>query len=178
VSAAHAAGADQAVRHLLDLGHRRIAAITGPRGRMATEERLRGYTATMGAAGVPPDEGLVLESNFKVEGGFDATARLLALPDRPTAIFAFNDPMAIGAMRSARARGLRVPEDVSVVGFDDTTEAQFVTPGLTTVRQPLTQMGRMAVTLLLQLLESETDVTLHQELATSLVVRASTGPRR
>jgi LacI family transcriptional regulator len=174
VSAAHSAGADQAVRHLLGLGHRRIAAITGPRGRMATEERLRGYYAAMAGAGVLPDAQLVAESNFKVEGGFDAAARLLELPDRPTAIFAFNDPLAIGAMRAARSRGLRVPEEVSIVGFDDTIEAQFVTPGLTTVRQPLTEMGRMAVSLLVRLLENQAHATLHVELATTLVIRGST----
>jgi LacI family transcriptional regulator len=174
VSAAHAAGADQAVRHLLHLGHRRIAAITGPRGRMATEERLRGYDEAMAAAGLPPDARLVVESNFKVEGGFDATARLLELSDQPTAIFAFNDPMAIGAIRAARSHGLRIPEDVSIVGFDDTTEAQFVTPALTTVRQPLTEMGRAAVDVLLRLLENQPPEASHVELPTRLVVRDST----
>jgi LacI family transcriptional regulator len=174
VSAAHSAGADQAVRHLLGLGHRRIAAITGPRGRMATEERLRGYYAAMAGAGVLPEAQLVAESDFQVEGGFAAAARLLELPDRPTAIFAFNDPLAIGAMRAARARGLRVPEDVSIVGFDDTNEAQFVTPALTTVRQPLAEMGRMAVSLLVRLLEDQTPDAVHLELATKLVVRSST----
>jgi LacI family transcriptional regulator len=174
VSAAHSAGADQAVRHLIGLGHRRIAAITGPRGRMATEERLRGYYAAMAGAGVLPDAHLVAESNFKVEGGFDSAARLLGAPDPPTAIFAFNDPMAIGAMRAARSRGFRIPEDVSIVGFDDTNEAQFVTPGLTTVRQPLAEMGRMAASLLVRLLENQAHVTLHLELATRLVVRDST----
>jgi LacI family transcriptional regulator len=180
VSAAHSAGADQAMRHLLSLGHRRIAAITGPRGRLATQERLRGYYAAVAGAGILPDAGLVAESNFKVEGGFDAAARLLELSDRPTAIFAFNDPLAIGAMRAARSRGLRIPEDVSIVGFDDTTEAQFVTPGLTTVRQPLAEMGRMAVSLLLRLLEGRPRETVQVELATKLVVRGSTGrpPRR
>jgi LacI family transcriptional regulator len=174
VSAAHSAGADQAVRHLLDLGHRRIAAITGPRGRMATDERLRGYYAAMAGAGVLPEAELVAESDFQVEGGFAAAARLLALRDRPTAIFAFNDPLAIGAMRAAAARGLRVPEDISIVGFDDTNEAQFVTPALTTVRQPLAEMGRMAVSLLIRLLEDQTPEVVHVELATKLVVRSST----
>jgi LacI family transcriptional regulator len=176
VSAAHSAGADQAVRHLLDLGHRRIAAITGPRGRMATEERLRGYYAAMAGAGVLPEAELVAESDFQVDGGFAAAARLLELPARPTAIFAFNDPLAIGAMRAAAARGLRVPEDVSIVGFDDTNEAQFVTPALTTIRQPLAEMGRMAVSLLVRLLENQTPDAVHLELATRLVVRSSTAP--
>ncbi|HEY7199874.1 MAG TPA: LacI family DNA-binding transcriptional regulator [Candidatus Dormibacteraeota bacterium] len=174
VSAAHSAGADQAVRHLLGLGHRRIGAITGPRGRMATEERLRGYNAAMAGAGVLPGPGLVAESDWTVEGGFAAGARLLALADPPTAIFAFNDQMAIGAMRAARSRGRRIPEELSIVGFDDITEAQFVTPGLTTVRQPLAEMGRMAVSLLVRLLDDLADTALHVELATRLVVRDST----
>lgn len=174
VSAAHSAGADQAVRHLLGLGHRRICAITGPRGRMATEERLRGYNAAMAGAGVLPGPGLVAESDWTVEGGFAAGARLLALADPPTAIFAFNDQMAIGAMRAARSRGRRIPEELSIVGFDDITEAQFVTPGLTTVRQPLAEMGRMAVSLLVRLLDDLADTALHVELATRLVVRDST----
>ena len=177
VSAAHSAGADQAVRHLLGLGHRRIAAITGPRRRMATEERLRGYYAAMAGAGVLPDPRLVAESNFTVEGGFDQTARLLALSDPPTAVFAFNDPLAIGAMRAARSLGLRIPEDLSIVGFDDTTEAEFVTPALTTVRQPLAEMGRTAVSILVRLLENQPYETAQLELATRLVVRGSTARR-
>ena len=174
VSAAHSAGADQAVRHLLSLGHRRIAAITGPRGRMATEERLRGYYAAMAGAGVLPDAHLVAESTFTVDGGLEAAGRLLELAERPTAIFAFNDPIAIGAMQAARARGLRIPDQLSIVGFDDTNEAQFLTPGLTTVRQPLAEMGRMAVNLLVRLLENQDQAPLQVELATTLVVRGST----
>lgn len=176
VSAAHSAGADQAMQHLLGLGHRRIAAITGPRGRMATEERLRGYHAALAGAGVVHDTRLVAVSEFKVECGFEAAARLLALADPPTAIFAFNDPLAIGAMQAARSRGMRLPEDLSIVGFDDTTEAQFVTPALTTIRQPLAEMGRMAVSLLVQLLESPAQGPIQLELATKLVVRESTAP--
>ena len=174
VSAAHSAGADLAVRHLLGLGHRRIGAITGPMGRLATGERLRGYHAALAAAGVPADPQLVAQSDFQVEGGFDGASRLLELPERPTAIFAFNDPLAIGAMQAARSRGLRIPEDLSVVGFDDTTEARFVTPALTTVRQPLADMGRMAVRLLVRLLEERAGDGVQLELATRLVVRSST----
>ena len=176
VSAAHSSGADQATRHLLELGHRRIAAITGPPDMMATEERLRGYRAALAAAGVPADASLVVESDWEVDGGRRAGAALLELPDPPTAIFAFNDPLAIGAMQSIVAGGLRVPQDVSVVGFDDTVEAEFVTPRLTTVRQPLAEMGRMGVSLLMRLLENRSFEALHVELATQLIVRASTGP--
>ena len=176
VSAAHSSGANQATRHLLDLGHRRIAVITGPHGWVATEERQRGYHAALAAAGVLPDPELVVESNFEVDGGREAALALLDLPSPPSAIFAFNDPLAIGAMQAVLARGLRVPQDVSIVGFDDTAEAELVTPTLTTVRQPLAEMGRMAVSLLTRLLENHRVEALHVELATKLVVRDSTGP--
>jgi LacI family transcriptional regulator len=176
VSAAHSSGADQATRYLLGLGHRRIAAITGAGDMMATEERLRGYRAALAAAGVAPDPAIVIESNWEVDGGREAGAALLQLADPPTAIFAFNDPLAIGAMQAVLARGLRVPEDVSIVGFDDTAECELVTPALTTVRQPLAEMGRMGVSLLMRLLENRSFEALHVELATALIVRASTAP--
>jgi LacI family transcriptional regulator, galactose operon repressor len=174
VSAAHTSGASEAVEHLLNLGHRRIAAITGPRGWIATEERLRGYRAALAAVGVMPDPRLEVESDFSDRGGVLATEALLELPDPPTAIFAFNDMLAIGAMQAARARGIRIPQDLSVVGFDDTFEASIVTPALTTVRQPLAEMGRMAVALLVRLLQNQRIEALHVELATKLVVREST----
>ena len=174
VSAANASGADQAMRHLLELGHRRIAAITGPKGWIATEERLRGYHAALAAAGELPDPQLVIESDFEHEGGLRAATNLLKLPEPPTAIFAFNDQLAIGAMQAARARGLTLPEDLSIVGFDDTAEAAIVAPALTTVRQPLAEMGRIAVSLLTRLLDDHHLEALHIELATTLVIRAST----
>jgi LacI family transcriptional regulator, galactose operon repressor len=176
VSAAHSMGASEAVEHLLSLGHRRIAAITGPRGWIATDERLRGYRGALAAAGVMPDPQLEIESDFGAKGGGRAAATLFDLVDPPSAIFAFNDMLAIGAMRAARARGIRVPEDLSIVGFDDTFEASIVTPLLTTVRQPLAEMGRMAVNLLVRLLQNQRMEALHVELETKLVVRESTAP--
>jgi LacI family transcriptional regulator len=176
VSAAHSAGANQATAHLLELGHRRIAAITGPDGWMATDERLRGHRAALATAGVMPDPALVVESNFEVDGGRAAAAHLLDMAEPPTAIFAFNDQLAIGAMQTALERGLRVPEDLSIVGFDDTAEAEMVTPRLTTVHQPLAEIGRMGVSLLTRLLENQRLEALHIELETKLVVRNSTAP--
>lgn len=176
VSAAHSAGAAQATAYLLELGHRRIAAITGPRGWMAADERLRGYQAELAAAGVLPDPSLVIESNFEIDGGQSAAMALLSRAERPTAIFAFNDQLAIGAMQIATELGLRVPGDLSVVGFDDTPEAQIVTPRLTTVHQPLAEIGRMGVSLLSRLLEGQRVEALSVELETTLVVRDSTGP--
>jgi LacI family transcriptional regulator len=178
VSAAHTSGASQAMRHLLELGHRRIAQITGPRGWLATEDRRRGYSAALAAAGILADPELEVEAEPEIEGGRTGAAHLLDLPDPPTAIFAFNDNIAIGAIQTARARGLRVPDDLSIVGFDDVEHATIVTPALTTVRQPLAEMGRTAVSLLGRLLEQQRFETLHVELATRLVVRDSTAPPR
>jgi LacI family transcriptional regulator len=166
------------VDHLLELGHRRIGVITGRAGWVATEERRRGYHAALAAAGVMPDPTLEVESDFMMRGGAEAAGRLLDLPNPPTAIFAFNDQLAIGAMRTARTRGLTLPDDLSIVGVDDTAEAAIVTPALTTVRQPLAEMGRMAVSLLMRLLARENFEALHVELATKLVVRESTAPPR
>jgi LacI family transcriptional regulator, galactose operon repressor len=178
VSAAHTSGADQAMRHLLELGHRRIAQITGPRGWLATEDRRRGYQAALASAGILPDPALEVEAIPEIPPGRAAAELLLDRPEPPTAIFAFNDNIAIGAIQAARARGLSVPGDLSIVGFDDVEGATIVTPALTTVRQPLAEMGRTAVSLLNRLLERQRFETLHLELATRLVVRESTAPPR
>jgi LacI family transcriptional regulator len=177
VSAAHAAGARAATEHLLSLGHRRIGAITGPPACIACTDRLNGYHGALAAAGVLPDPELVAVSDFRNgPATAAAAAKLLDLPDPPTAIFAFNDNVAVGVIKAARSRGLRIPEDLSVVGFDDSEQAEIVTPALTTVRQPLAEMGRMAVSLLLRLLENQRVDALRIELATKLVVRESTAP--
>ena len=176
VSAANTSGAHQATAHLLSLGHRRIGAITGPTSGLASRRRLMGFHSAQVAAGVMPDPTLEVEGDFLLEGGAAATEQLLASPDPPTAIFAFNDSMAIGALRVARARGLRIPEDLSIVGFDDTVEAEIAYPPLTTVRQPLKELGSMAVGLLFRLMAEQWQEPLHVELATRLVERASTAP--
>jgi LacI family transcriptional regulator len=176
VSAAHVSGADEAVAFLLGLGHSRIGAITGPSRRVATQQRLRGYRGALAAAGILVDPELVVEANFTLEGGVRAAAKLLDLPAPPTAIFAFNDDMAIGAMHEARSRRLRLPHELSIVGFDDAREAAIVTPALTTVRQPLWEMGRMAVSLLTRQLENPRLEAVQVELATRLVVRDSAVP--
>jgi LacI family transcriptional regulator len=176
VSAANTSGADQVTRHLLELGHRRIGAITGPRDWQATEERRRGYHAALASAGILPDPTLEIEADFEIPGAARATQALLDRPDPPTAIFAFNDNLAIGTIQAAHARGLRVPEDLSVAGFDDSEHASLITPALTTVRQPLAEMGRTAVNLLRRLIDGQRVETLHVELGTRLVVRDSTAP--
>jgi LacI family transcriptional regulator len=174
VSATNALGGRAATEHLLSLGHRRIGAITGVPDWLASVERLNGYRSALAAAGAVADPALVVESDWAVEGGEAAAALLLDLPDPPTAVFAFNDNMAIGALRAARARALSVPADFSVVGFDDSELATAATPALTTVRQPLAEMGRMAVTLLLRLLENRRGERMSIELQTRLIVRDST----
>jgi LacI family transcriptional regulator len=179
VSAAHWAGAKAATEHLLSLGHRRIGAISGPHGWHATVDRLDGYHTALAAAGLMPDPELVAKGNFTSESGYAAAATLLDLAQTPTAIFAFNDEMALGALQLARERGLRVPRDLSLIGFDDLEKAAIVEPALTTVRQPLAEMGRVAVSLLIRLLDNQRVEGLNLELATRLVVRESTArPRR
>ncbi|MEU4421859.1 LacI family DNA-binding transcriptional regulator [Actinoplanes sp. NPDC024001] len=176
VSAAHFAGARRLTAHLIDLGHRRIGIIGGPRDWLASENRFAGYLSPLADAGVlqaPELTRFVAEPTTEL--GHRAAAELLDLPDRPTALVAFNDKMAIGALRAAAERGLRVPEDLSVAGFDDIELAEACHPLLTTVRQPLGEMGRMAVNLLLRMLGGHHLEALHVELATELVVRDSTG---
>jgi LacI family transcriptional regulator len=176
VAAMHSAGAMQATEHLLALGHRRIGAIAGAPGWYATEERMHGFRAALAAAGILLDPELVVYSDWRIPQGIAAADRLLSLRDRPTAIFGFNDNVAIGALHAARARGLTVPDDLSVVGFDDTAQTVIVTPTLTSVSQPLAELGRMGVSLLTRLLDGQRVDALRMELSTKLVVRESTAP--
>lgn len=176
ISAAHFAGARRLTGHLTELGHRRIGVIAGPHNWLASDGRLGGHAAAMAEAGVLPDPRLVRVAEPTTASGHWAAAELLDLPNRPTALACFNDKTAVGALSAARERGLRVPEDVSVAGFDDIDLAQATTPPLTTVRQPLSEMGRMAVSLLNRLLDRHELEALHVELATELIIRDSTGP--
>lgn len=175
VSAANTSGARAAVEHLVALGHRRIGAMTGPTGWPASVDRLAGYYAALAAAGLPIVPAYVAEADFTVGGGEAAAQRLLRLAEPPTALFCFNDTMAIGAMRAARQLGLALPRDLSVVGFDDIEASSLVVPALTTVRQPLQAMGRAAVDLLYRLIEGRASAAaVRIEVSTHLVVRAST----
>jgi LacI family transcriptional regulator len=178
VAAMHASGAKQAAEHLLGLGHRRIGAIAGSPGWYATEERLAGFRAALAGAGILLDPELVVHSDWRLPWGTAAAHKLLDLADPPTAIFGFNDNVAIGALHAAHERRLSVPDDLSVVGFDDTHQAVIVTPRLTSVSQPLAELGRTGVSLLIRLLEGQRLDGLRMELATRLVVRDSTAPPR
>ncbi|WP_055586058.1 LacI family DNA-binding transcriptional regulator [Peterkaempfera griseoplana] len=167
-------GGRSAVDHLLSLGHRRIGMIAGPPALLCSRARLDGYRAALELAGIEVDEQLIRQGDFHHECGFSEGARLLALDDPPTAIFASSDEMAVGVYEAARQHGLRIPDDLSVVGFDDLPQARWSPPPLTTVRQPLAEMGRTAADTLLQLVRGETPQTPRIELATQLVVRSST----
>jgi LacI family transcriptional regulator len=176
VTAANLPGARAVTSHLIELGHKRIAVVVGPQELSSMSERLLGFRAALASAGMLAPEELVREGHLSIETGYAAAQGLLDRPDRPTAIFAFNDRMAVGVLQAARERGLRVPYDISIAGFDDTELGQIASPGLTTVRIPLEEMGRIAVTQLTRLLERQPVDSLQVELATTLIVRGSTGP--
>jgi LacI family transcriptional regulator len=176
VAAMHAAGAKLATEHLLELGHRRIGAIAGAKGWYATDERLAGFRSALAGAGLLSDPDMIVYSDWRIPRGEEAAEELLSRPDPPTAIFGFNDNVAIGAINAARRRGLSVPDDLSIIGFDDTFHATIVTPSLTTVRQPLAELGRMGVSLLTRLIDGQRLDALRIELSTTLVVRDTTAP--
>jgi LacI family transcriptional regulator len=176
VSAAHFAGARSITRHLVDLGHRRVGVIAGPHNWLASDARLAGHTSALANVGVLPDPELIRSGEATAQFGYHAAGELLDLPRRPTALIGFNDKVAVGALAAATRRGLRVPEELSIAGFDDIDLAQATRPLLTTVRQPLQEMGRLAVSLLVRLMDRQRLDALHVELATELVVRDSTGP--
>ncbi|MFG2824513.1 LacI family DNA-binding transcriptional regulator [Kitasatospora sp. NPDC048365] len=167
-----------ATRHLLDLGHRRIGLIGGPGRMMCSRARADGYRAALDMAGIAYDPELVREGDFHHEAGRRVGLELLGLPDRPTAVFAGNDLQALGLYEAARELGLRIPEDLSVVGFDDLPLARWVGPPLTTVRQPLTEMAEVAARLVIDLARGVRPGTQRVDLATSLVERSSTAPPR
>jgi LacI family transcriptional regulator len=176
VGSTNFAGGLAATQHLLSLGHRRIAYLGGPATAACNQARLHGYRAALEAEGVPMPPGYVRTGHFLYNDGVEGGAALLDLPEAPTAIFAGSDETALGIIEAARARGLRIPEDLSIVGFDDTQTARMASPPLTTVRQPLREMGGVALRTALRLAAGEKIDSHHVELATQLVVRGSTAP--
>jgi LacI family transcriptional regulator len=173
VSATNFRGACDAISYLLSLGHRRIGFITGTMEFGCARDRLEGYKATVQSHGIPFDPQLVYEGDFMQPQGYLNAQKLLSLPEPPTAIFASNDMMAFGVMEAARERGLRLPEDLSIIGFDDIPQAAHVHPTLTTVRQPLEEMGRSAARLLLNYIAQPTAPVERIELPTELIIRES-----
>jgi LacI family transcriptional regulator len=176
VAAANRQGAYSATEYLIGLGHRRVGFITGAMDQMCAQDRLEGYRAALGDHGVAFDPELVYEGNFFQPLGYVGASALLELPHPPTAIFASNDISAFGVMEAVREHNLRIPEDVSVVGFDDIPQAAHMHPPLTTVRQPLEEMGRIAMHMLLEYIEDPQRPIERVELPTELVLRQSCHP--
>lgn len=176
VGAANWQGGLAATRHLTGLGHRRVGIIGEQARMMCSRARLDGYRAALETSGVPMDPALVREGEFNHEDGYTAALELLRLPEPPTAIFAGNDLQALGVYEAARELGLRIPQDLSVVGFDDLPLTRWIGPPLTTVRQPLIEMAETAARLVLDLGRGRQPATTRVDLATSLVVRSSTAP--
>jgi LacI family transcriptional regulator len=164
-----------AARHLLTQGHGRIGVVAGPTGISTTTLRLKGYRRAHEEGGLTVDESLIVPSSLGVEGGVAAGSQLLALSNRPTAIFAVNDSAAIGAMAAARDLGLRVPDNLAVIGYNDDEIAAMLPVPLSSVALPLRQIGRLAVDLLLQRIEGRSPASI--VLPPRLVVRASTSHR-
>jgi LacI family xylobiose transport system transcriptional regulator len=174
IGSANWSGGFQATRHLIDQGHREIGIITGPEDMMCSTARLSGYRAALDAARIPFRQEYVAIGEFHHSDGVNRGEQLLALPHPPTAIFAGSDLQALGVYEAARARGLSVPGDLSVVGYDDLKIAQWAGPPLTTVRQPLAEMAEEATKLVLRLRDNPQTENLRIDLATRLVVRGST----
>jgi LacI family transcriptional regulator len=169
------AGARLAARHLVQLGHRRIGFINGPAGWDATGYRLAGYQAELAAWEIPYNPALMKQGDWQVQSGYELAQQLLATPQRPSAVFAANDLMALGVIYAAQEAGLNVPEEIAVVGYDDRDFAGFVRPTLTTVRMPCEEMGRIAAESLLRLIRGEVDLIEPTLVEGELVVRQSCG---
>jgi LacI family transcriptional regulator len=173
VAATNWQGAYTAVEYLINLGHKRIGFITGVLDLKCSQDRLEGYRSALKTHHLPLEDELVVNGDFFQSSGVTAAKVLLELPQPPTAIFASNDVMAMGVMDIARHMGKRVPEDISVIGFDDIPQASMVYPALTTVRQPLEQMGRVATQMLLEFLNNPEKEAHRIELPTQLIIRDS-----
>ncbi len=167
-------GGRSATLHLVERGRRRIAMLNGPRDFGCNRDRLEGYKSALQKAGLQFDPKLVVDSDFKESGGASAMATLLAADPKLDAVFVANDVMAFGAMRALRNNGRRVPDDVAVVGFDDIPASAMTHPPLSTVRQPLYEMGRTAASMVMAAVRGES-ITKRIELPTSLVIRESSG---
>ena len=177
------AAAEDAVAHLIAQGHRRIVHLTGPLDEYLGKARLQGYRQALEKAGLAIDEELIVPGDFSLNAGYDQTAKLLAKGVQFSAIFASSDQMAIGAASALREKGLSIPEDVSLVGFDDTLIASIFYPPLTTVYQPRREIGRAAMAMMIRRLSAEAgdplaqqDAVLDQQFSTELITRQSVAP--
>ena len=167
------AGARMAVDHLIRQGHTRVGTITGPLNMAAGQDRLEGYKQSLAAHHIPLDDRLIVEGDFTENGGLAGMNRLLALEPPPTAVFVASDTMAMGALRAVRQAGLRVPEDVAIIGFDDVPQATYLDPPLTTVRQPIQRLGEIAVRVLVDVIAQGPEIPQRVVLMPELVVRST-----
>jgi LacI family transcriptional regulator len=167
-----------ATNYLIEMGHRRIGLIAGPNGFRSARERRIGFEEALKAAGIAPHRSMIADGNYTFESGLVAGERLLDLMPRPTAIFSSNDEMAAGLMHAAHQRGLSIPADLSIVGFDDTPVAAHVWPPLTTVRWPIVSMARSAALKLTASEDSDDDIEEPSLFLSSLIRRASVAPPR
>lgn len=171
-------GGYTATEYLISLGHRRIGIITGPLHLTTSRARLAGYREALERAAIPVDPTLIAEGNYLLGDGYKQARALLERPDPPTAIFAGNDAQAAGVYQALYEQNIRIPDAISVIGFDDVTYSAQMSPPLTTIHQPLVEMGKMATNMLLRLIAGLPLDSLHVELSTSLVVRRSCAPAR
>ncbi|RLJ38419.1 LacI family DNA-binding transcriptional regulator [Acidovorax sp. 106] len=177
VETAHMQGGLLATQHLLQLGHQRIACIGGPEGIAPSEQRIAGWRSALTAAGLGSGDGLLWHGHFTSQSGYEAMHALLRAAQPPTAVFVCNDLMAMGALCAAHERGLRLPEALSMVGFDDIELTAFTSPPLTTVAQPKQRIGALAVDMLLERIQGKRQDARKVMLQPELRVRASTAPR-
>ncbi|WP_137939199.1 LacI family DNA-binding transcriptional regulator [Chitinivorax sp. B] len=176
VEVSHVQGGYLATQHLLTLGHRNIACISGPTELSPSDQRIAGWQLAMGEAGIEPADDALWRSDFTSRGGYQAMHALLRQPQRPSAVFVCNDLMAIGAMCAAYELGIRVPDQLSVIGFDDIELASFSSPPLTTVAQPKERIGALAVDMLLEHIQGRRDEPRRIILQPELRIRSSTAP--
>ncbi len=170
------AAAKTMVNYLISLGHRRIGVISGLKDNPHAIDRLEGYKEALAEAGIPFEKDLIAEGDFTMWSGLNAAFQFCNMKVRPTAIFSMNDEMAIGAMQTLKNQGIRIPEDMSVTGFDDIAYAKYSDPSLTTISQPAEEMGKMAMDMLLKVIEGEPLSQRECVLPTEFIIRKSTGP--
>lgn len=170
----HQLGGYLATRHLIELGHQRIACIAGPSSITPSAERITGYEKALEEAGLPCDENLIIRGDYHAQSGMDVTNAILNMTPRPTAIFALNDLMALGALRAASEAGYSVPKDLAIVGYDDLELSRFTSPPLTTISQPKKEISAQAVNLLVQRMSGKSQSPRRVVLPPELIVRRST----
>jgi LacI family transcriptional regulator len=170
----HQLGGLLATRHLLELGHTRIACIAGPSSITPSAERIIGYRKALEQAGIPYDENLIIRGDYHAQSGMEITQSILQMNPRPTAIFALNDLMALGALRAAAEANCLVPKDLAIVGYDDLEIARFTNPPLTTIAQPKKEIGAQAVNLLVDRMSQKSRPPRRLVLEPELIVRRST----